>query len=75
VDTPEAEAIVISGTGLPTLPVLDLLERDLGKPVLSSATAMMWLALRTARIGQTIPGYGRLLATGGDGAVRGHDGT
>jgi maleate cis-trans isomerase len=75
VDTPEAEAIVISGTGLPTLPVLDLLERDLGKPVLSSATAMMWLALRTARIGQTIPGYGRLLATGEDGAIRGHDGT
>jgi len=64
VDTPEAEAVFISGTGLPTLPVLDLLEHDLGKPVFSSATAMMWLALRTAHIGQPISGYGRLLATG-----------
>jgi maleate cis-trans isomerase len=62
VDTDQAEAVFISGTGLPTLPVLDMLEHDLGKPVLSSATAMMWLALRTARIGQSIPGYGRLLA-------------
>jgi maleate isomerase len=51
VDTDTAEAVFISGTGRPTLSVLDILERDLGKPVLSSATAMMWLALRTARIG------------------------
>jgi maleate cis-trans isomerase len=63
VDTPEAEVVFISGTGLPTLPVLDMLEHDLGKPVLSSATAMMWLALRTAGIGQCIGGYGRLLAS------------
>jgi maleate isomerase len=63
VDTPEAEAVFISGTGLPTLPVLELLENDLGKPVFSSATAMMWLALRTARVGQPISGYGRLLAS------------
>jgi maleate cis-trans isomerase len=62
VDTAEAEAVFISGTGLPTLSVLDMLEQDLGKPVLSSATAMMWLALRTARIGQPVAGYGRLLA-------------
>jgi len=32
--------VFLSGTGLPTLPVLDMLEHDLGKPV--SATAMMW---------------------------------
>lgn len=61
-DTDEAEAVFISGTGLPTLPVLDMLERDLGKPVLSSATAMMWQGLRTARVGQAVSGYGRLLA-------------
>lgn len=61
VDTDEAEAVFISGTGLPTLSVLALLEADLGKPVLSSASAMMWHALRTAGIGEPIPGYGRLL--------------
>jgi maleate cis-trans isomerase len=31
---------------MPTLPVLDMLEADLGKPVISSASAMMWHALR-----------------------------
>ncbi len=62
VDTDEAEAIFISGTGLPTISVLALLEADLGKPVLSSATAMMWHALRTAGVGEPIAGYGRLLA-------------
>ncbi len=61
VDTPEAEVIFLSGTGLPTIEVLDILEQDVGKPVLSSATAMMWQALRVARIGQPIQGYGRLL--------------
>jgi maleate cis-trans isomerase len=63
VDTPEAEVVFISGTGLPTLAVLDMLEQDLRKPVFSSATAMMWLALRTACVGSAINGYGCLLAT------------
>lgn len=61
VDTPDAEAVFLSGTGLPTIAVLDMLEQDLGKPVFSSNAAMMWLALRTARVRQPIPGYGRLL--------------
>ena len=60
-DTPEAQAVFISGTGLPTLPVLAMLEADLGKPVISSATAMMWHALRLAGVGEAKPGFGRLL--------------
>src|SRR5436190_440917 len=50
-----------SGTGMPTLPVLEMLEQDLGKPAISSASAMMWHALRSAGVRQPIPGYGRLL--------------
>lgn len=46
------------------LPVLELLEQDLGKPVISSASAMMWHALRLAGVRQLIPGYGRLLSIG-----------
>jgi maleate isomerase len=61
VDKAEAEAVFLSGTGLPTLPVLETLEQDLRKPVLSSASAMMWHALRLAGVRQLIPGYGRLL--------------
>ena len=60
-DKEDAEAVFLSGTGLPTLPVLELLERDLGKPVISSASAMMWHALRLAGVGQSILGSGRLL--------------
>jgi maleate cis-trans isomerase len=61
VDREDAEAVFLSGTGMPTLPVLEALEHDLGKPVISSASAIMWHALRLAGVGQPIPGYGRLL--------------
>ena len=61
VDCPEAEAVFLTGTGMPTLPVLEALEQDLGKPVLSSASAMIWHALRLAGVRQRIAGYGRLL--------------
>jgi maleate cis-trans isomerase len=61
VDRPEAEAVFLSGTGMPTIPVLDMLETDLQKPVISSNAAMMWLALRACGVMQPIAGYGRLL--------------
>jgi len=61
VDCPDAEAVFLSGTGMPTLPVLEMLERDLSKPVISSNLAMMWYALRLAGVGEKIAGYGRLL--------------
>ncbi|MBV8779458.1 MAG: hypothetical protein JO258_19885, partial [Alphaproteobacteria bacterium] len=61
VDVPEAEAVFLSGTGLPTLPVLEALEQDLQKPAISSNAAMMWLALRACGVNQPIAGYGRLL--------------
>lgn len=62
VDRPEAEAVFLSGVGMPTLTVLDQLEKDLGKSVISSAAAMMWNALRIARVNHPILGYGQLLA-------------
>jgi len=61
VDTPETEAVFLSGTGMPTITVLEMLEQDLQKPVISSNSAMMWLALRACGVNQPIPGYGRLL--------------
>ena len=61
VDREDAEAVFLSGTGMPTLPVLEMLETALGKPVISSATAMMGRALRLARVGQPLAGHGRLL--------------
>jgi maleate cis-trans isomerase len=61
VDSDEAEAVFLSGTGMPTVSVLEALEHDLGKPVLSSNAAMLWQSLRTAGVRQPIAGYGRLL--------------
>ena len=61
VDRPEAQAVFLSGVGLPTLSVLGALEADLGKPAISSAGSMMWHALRAARIHAPVAGYGRLL--------------
>jgi maleate cis-trans isomerase len=61
VDRPEAEAVFLSGTGMPTVAVLDMLEQDLQKPVISSNSAMMWLALRACGVNQPMAGFGRLL--------------
>jgi len=60
-DAPEADAVLLSGTGLPTVAVLETLERDLGKPVVSSNQASLWQALRVAGVRESIAGYGRLL--------------
>jgi maleate isomerase len=61
IDVPQAEALFISGVGLPTISVIGALEMDLGKPVVSSASATMWNALRVAGLKCPITGYGRLL--------------
>ena len=60
-DVPEADAVLLSGTGLPTVGVLELLERDLGKPVISSNQASIWRALRMAGVREPVAGFGRLL--------------
>jgi len=63
VDRPEAEAVFLSGVGMPTISVLGALDADLDKPVVSSSGAMMWQALRVAGVKPVIPGYGRLFAS------------
>jgi maleate isomerase len=64
VDKPTAEAVFLSGVGMPTIAILDTLEQDLGKPVVSAASAMMWNALQLAGVRHRIAGYGRLLTSG-----------
>ena len=61
VDRADAEAVFLSGVGMPTIAVLQALERDLGKPVISATAAMMWHMLHVAGIATPIQGYGRLL--------------
>ena len=60
VDVPEAQAVFLSGVGMPTIDVLARLERDLRKPAISSCSAMVWNALRIAGSRDKVTGYGRL---------------
>jgi maleate isomerase len=60
-DAPNADAVLLSGTGLPTIGVLERLERELRKPVVSSIQACLWRALRVAGRHDAIHGFGRLL--------------
>jgi maleate isomerase len=62
-DAKEADALLISGTGLPSAGIVERLEQDLGKPVVTSQTATLWQALRTLHVATPVKGYGRLLAT------------
>ena len=63
-DTPSADAVLLSGTGLPTVDILERLERDVGKPAVSSMQAVCWQALRLAGVRESISGFGRLLRDG-----------
>ncbi len=64
-DCAEAEAVLISGTGLPTAGIVERLERDIGKPVVTSQAAALWQALRLIGAKEPVQGYGRLLAETG----------
>jgi len=59
---PAADALLVSCTDLATLDVIERLEAETGKPVISSNQATFWLALRKAGVADRINGMGRLLA-------------
>jgi maleate isomerase len=61
VDRPEADCVFISCGGLNMLPVIEQLERDIGKPVITSNTAIAWDVLRKANVRESIDGCGILL--------------
>ena len=59
-DTPDADAMFISCTGLHVDTIIDSLEQELGKPVLTSNQCGLWGSLRAIGIQDVIPGLGRL---------------
>jgi len=65
-DHPQAEALFISCTALPVLPLIPALEAELGKPVVSSNQALGWAMLVAAGAGGRGPG--RLFAPAVDAA-------
>jgi len=58
---PHAEAYFISCTAVRSADVIEALERDLGRPVITSNQAMLWAALRSAGIHDRVAGFGRLM--------------
>ena len=56
----DVDGVLISCTNLRTLAVLEDLERDLGKPVVSAIQASFWEALRLAGVRESIGDCGRL---------------
>ena len=61
-DHPEAEALFMSCTALPAVPIIDEIEAKLGKPVISSNQALIWALLDIAKIPAT-HGVGQLFRT------------
>jgi maleate cis-trans isomerase len=61
-DTPTADTLLISGTGLPTAGIIERLEKDLAKPVVTSQAATLWHALQLLHMPDPVRGYGRLLS-------------
>lgn len=62
-ETPEADGIWLGCPAWGGPPVVEFLERDLGKPVVTAHQAFIWAGLKALNIKDSIKGYGRLLET------------
>lgn len=60
---PQADGIFLPCNRWPTASVISLLERETGKPALSSTLCNIWYALHRLNIRENIQGWGRLLAS------------
>ena len=60
---PEADGVFVPCPRWPTITDVDLLEREIGKPVVTSCQAYIWHALKMAKVKPEVNGYGRLMAS------------
>ena len=58
--TEKADAIFISCTALSVIHIIETLEEDLKRPVITSNQATLWAALRKINVGETIDSLGTL---------------
>ena len=56
----EAEAIFLSCGGIRSTEVIDEIEKQVGKPVITSNQAQFWSCLRRAGVKDNLKGFGRL---------------
>jgi len=60
-DAKDAECLCIFATDLPSADIIRKLEIELGKPVISSNTAILWNAMQMVKAESGVNGFGRLL--------------
>ncbi len=58
--TEGAEVFFLSCMGLATMELVEILEEDLGMPVITSHQASLWACLRHSRVNDKLPGLGKL---------------
>ena len=58
---PEADGVLIAGTGFRCVAIVEMLEQDLRRPVISANQASLWHCLRRAGVQAPVTGYGNLL--------------
>lgn len=61
VDNIKSDGILIPCTNFPVIDLIDSLEHDLHKPVITANQALFWHALRILGINKTIEGFGGIL--------------
>ena len=57
----DADGVLIAGTGFRCVAILDALEQDLQRPVVSANQASLWHCLRSSGVHTQVGGYGRLM--------------
>jgi arylmalonate decarboxylase len=58
----DADAMLVSCGGLPTLEILDPVESRTGIPAVSSTPHALWAGARLLGLDSRIPGHGKLLS-------------
>ncbi|HZB41056.1 MAG TPA: hypothetical protein VE487_08830 [Ilumatobacter sp.] len=57
---PEAEVVIIGGNGFRAVGVIEALERDLRRPVVTANQALLWACLTSSGSSAQVVGYGQL---------------
>lgn len=60
---PQADGVFVPCPRWPTIGDVELLEKEIGKPVVTSCQAYIWYGLKLAHIKENISGFGRLMAS------------
>ena len=61
-DNPDVDGLYMPCNKWRITPIIDQLEQEFGKPVVTNTQAWIWTALKAMELNQPVEGYGRLLA-------------